>query len=318
MSDERGLLNSAWRVVGRNKRYIFWFWALNLTLAEFGAAAYRNNLHSILDHSHEADKLLNGFNPATYFELTSRPEMGSLAAMRMPAMYLGLLFVAATIFLMPGVFRQYTSEYRVSREDFWRTCGRNLWRFVRLTMIYGIVAAVVSGILFGIRGGLTKAADKSTNEVLPFYVGLAGLVVIFLVMTLVRIWFDLAEVDIVLRDQPVVRKSVGAGLRYTRRFWGRLLGSYCAISLLALLVLAAGVWLWHVLVPPSSVAGAFLVSQAMLISWLLARFWQRATAAVFYLQEMLIAPGYARSVPQETTAAAVAPVAAPAGGVTGA
>jgi len=94
---------------------------------------------------------------------------------------------------------------------------------------------------------------------------------------------------------------VATGFRYARLFWWKLLAAYTAISISALLVLAAGIWLWHVLVPPSSVLGAFVISQLMLILWLSARMWQRAVAAVFYLREMLIAPGYARSMVADAT-----------------
>jgi len=314
MSGETGLLSGAWRVVMRNKRYIFWFWLLNITLAEFGTAAYRNSIHAVLDNSLYADRLLHGFNLIEYFELMARPETGSMMSSEMPAMYFALLFMVATIFLMPGVFRQYTSEYRVSKEEFYRTCGKNLWRFVRLLLIYAVIAIPLAAILFGIRGGLLKAADKSTNELLPFYVGLIALAVIFLIMTLVRVWFDLAEVDIVVRDQPIVRKSVGAGFRYSRRFWGRLLGAYVGISVLALLVLVVGIWLWHVLVPASSWVGAVLISQIMLILWLGARFWQRAVAAEFHLREMLIAPGFSRPADLEPVPAPTPAMPSPAAG----
>jgi hypothetical protein len=117
--------------------------------------------------------------------------------------------------------------------------------------------------------------------------------VIFLVATLVRIWFDLSEVDVVVRDQNAVRKSVAAGFRYTRRHWGRLLAAYVGIGVLALIVLAGGLWLWNVLVAPSSVFGAFVIGQIMMLLWLAARFWQRAVAAVFYMREMLVAPSFA-------------------------
>jgi len=314
MNEERGLLSAAWRVVTDNKRYIFWFWALNLTLAEFGASAYRNNLHSILDGSQEADRLVHGFNAATFIELLSRPEMGSLSASRMPTMFFGLIFVIAMLFFMPGVIRQYTSGFRVAREEFWRTCGRNLWRFVRLVLFYALFAIPTAGILFSIRGALTGAAEKSTNEVLPFYVGTIALIVIFLVMTVLRIWFDLAEVDIVVRDQSAVRKSVGNGFRYTRRFLGKLLGAYLAVSLIALIVLLAGVWLWHVLVSPASVFGALLISQLMMVLWLCMRLWQHAIASVFYLREMLVAPGYSRPITSEGGAVAVS-APAPVGGL---
>ena len=35
------LLSSGLEKVSLNKRYIFWFWLLNLTLAEFGTAGFR-------------------------------------------------------------------------------------------------------------------------------------------------------------------------------------------------------------------------------------------------------------------------------------
>jgi hypothetical protein len=315
MNERTGLLGDAWRVVASNKRYIFWFWILNLTLAEFGTAAYRNTLHAVLDHSLYADKLLHGFNPTTFIELLMRPETGPLRASEMPAMYFSLVFMAASVFLIPGVFRQYTSEYRVSREEFFRTCGRNLWRFLRLVLIYAVIAGPLAGILFGIRGALAKATEKSTNELLPFYVGLTALIVIFLVLTTVRVWFDLAEVDVVVRDQGMVRKAIGSGLRYCRRFWGRLLGSYVAISLVALLVLVAGVWLWHALVPANSVLGAILMSQIMLILWLFARFWQRAVASVFYLREMLVVPGFSHPAVTDPALPAAVPARNPGTGL---
>ena len=50
--------------------------------------------------------------------------------------------------------------------------------------------------------------------------------VIFLIMTTLRIWFDLAEADIVLNDQRAVRKSIWSAFRQTFRRLGRLLASY--------------------------------------------------------------------------------------------
>lgn len=317
MNQERGLLAEAWQVVTRNKRYIFWLWLLNFLLARFGASAVRGNLSPVLDGSHEADKLLNGFNPTTFIELLTRPETGSVDAMRGPAALFGLLFVCAMLFFMPGVLRQYTSVYRVSREEFWRTCGRNLWRFLRVVLFYALFAVPIAGILFGIRGGLTGWAEKTTNEVLPFYVGTTMLLVIFLVMTVLRIWFDLAEVDVVVRDQSAVRKSVRSGFRYTKHFLGKLLGAYLAISLLALFVLVGGIWLWHVLLPPASTLGALLIGQIMMVLWLCMRLWQHAVASAFYLREMLVAPGYSRPVTLEP-GTIPGSVPAPIGGVAGA
>lgn len=292
MHEESGLLQAGWSAVRRNPRYLVWFWLLNLALAWFGTLALRSQLKPVLDNSLHARQLTHGFNPIVLAELLLMPRSGSAQAWTTPSFFLAGLFALASLFLMPGVLRQYTSEFRVSREEFFRTCGRNLWRFIRLLLFYGVIALPVLGILFGIRGALVHAAEKALNEVLPFTVGTICLALIFLVVTLLRIWFDLAEVDVVVRDQNAVRKSVGAGWRYTWRHWGRLLANYVGVSLLALIVLAIGLWVWNVLVPSGSVFGAFLIGQIMTFLWLAARFWQRAVAAAFYMREMLIAPSY--------------------------
>jgi hypothetical protein len=66
----------------------------------------------------------------------------------------------------------------------------------------------------------------------------------------------------------------------------RLFATYVAISLVALAVLTAGILLWHFIVPPSSVIGAFLVSQLTLLLLLATRFWQRAAAVAFYVKQV--------------------------------
>jgi membrane-anchored glycerophosphoryl diester phosphodiesterase (GDPDase) len=106
------------------------------------------------------------------------------------------------------------------------------------------------------------------------------------VLTIIRIWFDVAQSDVVLRDQPAVRKSIVAGFRKTRRNLGRLLGSYFVIAIVAMAVLVAGILLWYAIVPPSSVLGAFIIGQAIMLLLLAMRFWQRATAVAFYVREM--------------------------------
>ena len=287
MAEKQGLLRSGWSMVGRNKRYIVWFYLLNLTLAEYGSSAFRNQAHVILDHSLQADRLLHGFDIGVFADMLARPEFGPTMASTMPAIYFAVLFFVATALFLPGVLQGYASTYRLPREDFFRACGRNLWRFIRLMIVAGIVMGILAGALFGIRSALLKAAGESTNELLPFYVSMASLLVIFLVMSGIRIWFDLAQTDVVLSDQRAVRKSIRAGFRHMRRDLGRLLASYVVTTIVAAIVLVAGLWVWMKFVPPASVVGAFFVSQLTLLLLLIPRFWQRGVAVTYYLQNMV-------------------------------
>jgi hypothetical protein len=287
MSENTNLISTGGGIAGRNKRYIVWFYLLNLVFAHFGAAVFSDNAHTILDNSLYSDKLLHGFNLAVFIELLARPEFGPLHRSAAPAMLFAVVFFLASLLFMPGVLLGYASDHRLPRDEFYRVCGRNVWRFVRLLLFFAVIAGIVAGILFGALNALVTAADKTSHERLPFFVQLLGTGIIFLVLTVIRIWFDLAQTDVVLHDQPAVRKSVAAGFRKTRRNLGRLLGSYVVIAVVALAVLVAGVLLWYAIVPPSSVVGAFIIGQATLLLLLAMRFWQRATAVAFYVRELI-------------------------------
>jgi hypothetical protein len=288
MNKDEGLLSSGLGMVLRNKRYIVWFYVLNIFLGLFGTVVFVNQVGSILDHSLQSDRLLHGFSLGTLIEMFSRPEFGPTVASRAPAMFFALLFLVATAMFLPGVLQGYASNYRLPRDDFFRTCGRNLWRFIRLMIVAGIVMGMAASALFGLHGVLERKAAESTNELLLPEVRIVGLFLIFLVMATLRIWFDLAEVDIVLNDQRAVRKSIAAGFRHTFRSLGRLLGSYLVATIGAAFVLSVGLLLWMKSVAPESVVGALVISQLTLLLLLIPRFWQRGVAVSYWQQQMMI------------------------------
>lgn len=297
MNDKSGVLLAGLRIILRNKRYIVWFYLLNLALAVMGALAVQRAVAGILDSSLYSQRLLHGFDVFVFLDLTARPEFAGHAVAR-PHLYFTFVFLFLSVLFMPGVLDAFASERRLLREDFWATCGRNVWRFVRLFLIGGIITGVVFALLAGIDGALGKASDNSSNEKLPFYVELTGAIVIFLILTWIRIWFDLAQVDTVIRDEGRVRKSIRSAAGYAFRSLGRLLGAYVLITIIAVLVFLGGLWLWDVVVPPTSIAGAFLIGQVTLFLFLVARFWQRGCAVAFCVTAVR------ESVPEEQVGAA--------------
>ena len=316
MTENKGLLSSGLGMVLRNKRYIVWFYVLNLFLGLFGTVAFVNLAGGILDHSLQSDHLLHGFSLGVLIEMVARPEFGPTIASRGPAMFFALLFMVATTLFLPGVFQGYVSTYRLPREDFFRACGRNLWRYIRLLIVAGIVMIVATIALFSFHGVLEKKAAESTNELLLPEVRFAGLAVIFLIMTGFRIWFDLAEADIVLSDQRAVRKSIWAGLRHTLRSLIRLLASYVVATIVAGIVLVGGIWTWMKFVAPESVFGAFVVSQLTLLLLLIPRFWQRGIVVSYWQQRMMVPivpvrPIEPQPIEPQPVAVAVLPVPAP-------
>ena len=206
----------------------------------------------------------------------------------------------------------YASTYRLPREDFFRACGRNLWRFIRLMIVAGIVFGIIAAALFAIQGALVKSAGESTNELLPFYVTLACLAVIFLLMSVLRIWFDLAEADVVLSDQRAVRRSIAKAFRHTFASLGSLLGSYVLSTIVAAIILVGGIWVWMHLVPAEGVYRAILISQLTLFLLLIPRFCQRGVAVTYYLKNMVEPIAVQSFAPVAVVAPIVTPASEPA------
>ncbi len=285
MNENRNLLSAGRQILRRHKRYVVWFYLLNLLFAWWGAAGFAGSAHTIMDHSLYSDRVLHGMDIFALGDLFFRPEFGPMRSASASAMFFAVLFFLASLFFMPGVLLGFSSDHRISREEFYRSCGHNLWRFLRVLLMFAIIGGIIAGILFGIHMGLVKAADRANDDRIPFFTKYGTLLIVFLGMTVVRIWFDLAQVDVVLRDQHATRRSVAAAYRMTKRNLGRLLGSYSLIAIAGGVILLGGLELWHIIVPAASVFGAFLVSQLILLLLLAVRFWQRAVAVAFYLRQ---------------------------------
>jgi hypothetical protein len=308
--NNKSLLGSGFSRMMHNKRYIVWFWLLNLTLAELGTSAFRRGAHGILDHTLYAQRLVKGFDLSVFGELLFKPELGTMNSMMYPALYFSFLFFLATALFMPGIFTGYASTYRLPREEFFRACGRNLWRFIRILFLAAIVMGILAGLLLAGTNAIVKKAGESTNEKLPFELQMTGIGLTFLIMTTLRIWFDLAEVDTVLNDQPAVRKSIAQAFRHTFRSLDRLLASYVVVTMVAAIALAAGLWIWMRLISPENIIGAFVLAQITLLLLLIPRFWQRGIAVSYWQQRMLPPMVPMSAIETSTVAPAAAPVVA--------
>ena len=231
--------------------------AAELTLAEFGVSSFRSQAHAILDHSVYSNRLLSGFDLGVLIDLFVRPESGAPAAMSVPAFFFAFVFFIAAAMFLPGIFQGYSVKLPSAARRFLPRLRAKLVEIYPAVDYrwnhdgnYGWDSVYNSGCV-GKEGG------DSTNELLPFEVQMALLAIIFLFMTTMRIWFDLAEVNTILSDQNAVRRSISAGFRHTYRALGRLLASYVLITIVAAIFLIVGLWIWMRLVPPSSVWGRF-------------------------------------------------------------
>ena len=146
MSNGNNLMSAGIGIVRRNLRYVVWFYLLSLLFAWLGALAFGLRAHDIMDHSLYSDRLLHGFHLVALVELINRPEFGPMRSSRVPAEISGNLFVLVSLIFMPGVLLGYSSDHRISRDEFFRACGHNLWRFVRLFLMAAVILGIVGSV----------------------------------------------------------------------------------------------------------------------------------------------------------------------------
>ena len=126
---------------------------------------------------------------------------------------------------------------------------------------------------------------------------------ILLLLMIVRVWFDMAQVIAVAEDEKKMHRAL-------RRAFGLLRRNFFSL-LLALLYasassrgrcsrLALHMWMHHL--NPQSTSRRFSLSQLMILSWIGTRLWQRASEAIWYRNDQ------ANQVPEPAWTPAPAPV----------
>jgi hypothetical protein len=266
--------------VWRQQRILWWMLAANLILAGFGTMPMASRVGRVADHSLYSQKLVNGFDVPAFLELASNPDVAFWSKMS-DALWPAIVFFLFSLFLTGGILESYRSDRKLPAGDFFRACGAYLWRWVRLLIFLLIVLTPIFLLASGITRWSDKLSEDAAPEKLGFWVDVYGLLLVALLMMVVRLWFDIAQVHTVAEQESAVRRSVARGFRITFRNFGPLFWMYFRISFLAWVGLAAVFWIW-LRVPAERIATTFLLWEVSLAWWMGTRLWQRASETVWY------------------------------------
>jgi hypothetical protein len=175
----------------------------------------------------------------------------------------------------------------------------HLWRFVRITILTVIVSGLVLGLLFFLNGLWAEHVDEHIVGRSAFLHVLAGNILIFLVASVLRLYFDLVEVYTVQlglhlspdgKPDRRVRRTLAPAWR---TLWANFSQAWPVFLFLTLLGFAAVVLTartsMHMLAQPR-VWPTFLLAQLGLFLMLLTRFWQRGAETSLALQNPIATP----------------------------
>jgi hypothetical protein len=186
------------------------------------------------------------------------------------------------LFATGGILAAYVLDEKPTTTAFFEAAGHHFWRFFRLLIYLAIVLLPIAGLAAAASAMYTHIDEQSISPYSGDHFVEATAVVILLLMIIVRVWFDMAQVIAVAEDEKKMHRALRRAFGLLRRNFFSLFWLYLRVSIIAWALFAFGLYAWtHILQPQSNVA-AFLISQLMIAIWIATRLWQRASEALWY------------------------------------
>ena len=294
---------------------VLWTYAFSLGLAFLFSIPLHSKLSTLLNHSLAAQRLTSAFDLGAAAEIFTHLHAGPIGDAGSSFGHGSIfLFLAIYFLLVPGTLFVYLTSTPARISILLHQGLLHFWRFIRITLIAAIVCGLILGPLSFFQ---TKWADHVDEQWVgrnAFLLTLTGDIILFLVASILRLYFDLVEVYTVqlglhLRhsllgdskpDRRVRRTLIPAWRTLRANFsqaWPIFL--FLAIVGAAAVILTARISI-HLLAQPR-VWPTFLLVQLGLFLMLFTRFWQRGVETALALQNPIL----------DTTLPPILPIAAP-------
>jgi hypothetical protein len=279
---------------------LLWTYAFNLALAFLFSIGLNLRLSALLNHSLAAQRLSSGFDLGIigeiFLHLHEGPtgDAGSVTGHASIPLYLLVYFL-----LVPGTLFCYQTNTPSRLGTLLQQGLLYFWRFVRITLLTLLVSTLILGPLFFLQGQWADHIDEHVVGRSAFLYVLVGYIILFLIASVLRLYFDLVEVYTVQLGLHLLPngKPDRHVLRTLRPAWRTLLANFSQawpIFLFLTLLGAAAVILtarisMHMLAQPR-VWPTFLLAQLGLFLMLFTRFWQRGAETSLALQNPIPTP----------------------------
>jgi hypothetical protein len=278
---KRGTFFSGAGLVWQWQRLVWWIFAVCLIFGLFSTHEMTERASSLLDHSVAAQRLVNGFDASAFIMLQQVPD-SPLEIQGHNIVHFSLLFLVFMLFVTGGILAAYVLDEKPTTTAFFEASGHYFWRFFRLLIYLAIVLLPIAGLAAATSAMYTHIEDQSISPYPGDHFVEAAAVVILLLLIIVRLWFDMAQIIAVAEDEKKMHRVLRRAFGLLRRNFFSLLWLYLRVSIIAWALFAFGLYFWMFRLSPQSNVAAFLLSQLMILVWLGARLWQRASESLWY------------------------------------
>lgn len=284
----RSILIHGLRLVLRSPGALLWTYGFNLLFALAAGIAIRARYNDILSHSLAAQRLTSGFDLGLFAAATERvnrdaPSVGA-SGFESPVLYLLL-----TLILVPGALVAFRTGASSRLTALFGNGLRFFGRFLLIALLTAIVSGIILGIGFAGYAAWAGHVDETTVGSAALWKTWPLLLLLFLVASVLRLYFDLVEVyTVALAEQPRPdgkpdRRFYRVLLPAARTLGQHFLRATGAFLLLSAAGLAAIAFTFttalHTLAQPRTWP-MFLLAQLGLFFLLFTRFWQRGAETV--------------------------------------
>jgi hypothetical protein len=279
---------------------LLWTYAFNLLLAFLFSISLNLRLSTLLSHSLAAQRLSSGFDLGAIAETYVRLHEGPVGDAGGPANHASIpIYLLIYFLLIPGALFCYQTDSPARLSTLLHQGLLYFWRFARITLLTLLVSALILGPLFSLQAQWADHVDEHFVERRAFLYILVGYIILLLVASILRLYFDLVEVYTVqlglqLRENGKPDRRVRYALRPAwRTLRDRFAEAWPIFLFLAILGFSAVVITVrasiHMLAQPR-VWPTFLLAQLGLFVMLFTRFWQRGVETSLSLQHPIIDP----------------------------
>jgi hypothetical protein len=271
-----------------------WTYVFNLALALAFSFPLYHQLSKLLDHSMASQRLSSGFDLSVIMSAAQRihgdriADSGAMASHGSVLVYLLVYFL-----LIPGTIFCYLTKTRSSLGNLLRQGLKHFWRFVRITVLFLLSGLIVLGPLSMLQRRWSDLVDDHFVGRPALLLTLAGILIVLLAASLLRLYFDLVEVYTVQlgthkrfsgRSDRRVRKTLVPAFRLLRKHLFRAWLVFLLLAILGGVVAFLTTRMAMHMLAQSHVWPMFLVAQFGLFVMLFMRFWQRGVETSLVLQ----------------------------------
>lgn len=275
-----------------------WTYVFSLVLALGFCLPLKVQLSNLLDQSLASQRLFSGFDIGTavsaafHLHEGSASQAAALASHGAVPTYLLIYFL-----LVPGTLFCYITRTRAQLSTLLRQGLLHFWRFVRITILTLIAVFFILGPLMLLQARWASFTEERFVGLTALLLKLAGLFVVLLVASLLRLYFDIVEAYTVQlgtehrpdgRPDRRVRRTLGPAWHLLRH---HLVRAWFIFLLLAALGSAAAFFsartAMHMLAQPR-VWPIFLMAQLGVMALLFTRFWQRGAETSLVQQNPIL------------------------------